>query len=104
LRDFTWVRYAGALSTAILWAEAAVQKDRAIPHGWELLGLYQAENEQEVQAITALQACVRADPARSAAHLALAVSFTNEMRFVETYVTSFSGVAPSRTLLSGPRV
>eukprot|EP00038_Savillea_parva_P031413 m.86169 g.86169 ORF g.86169 m.86169 type:complete len:698 (+) comp9658_c1_seq1:174-2267(+) len=77
--------YAGALSTAILWAEAAVQKDKARADGWEVLGQYQAENEQEVQAITALQSCVRADPARSAAHLALAVSFTNEMRFVETY-------------------
>ena len=83
-------RYAGALSTAILWAEAAVQKDRARAHGWEILGLYQAENEQEVQAITALQACVRADPARSSAHLALAVSYTNEMRFVETWVINFA--------------
>jgi len=77
--------HAGALSTAILWAEAAVQKDRARSDGWEVLGLYQAVNEQENQAIRALQACVRIDPARSAAHLALSVSYTNELRFEETY-------------------
>lgn len=75
----------GALSVAILWFEAAVQREPERADGWEQLGLCQAENEQEVQAIAALREGVRLDPARSTAHLALAVSLTNELRYTEAY-------------------
>lgn len=75
----------GALSTAILWYEAAVQHEPEREEGWEYLGLCQAENEQEVQSIKALSECTRLVPSRSSAHLALAVSFTNELRYNEAY-------------------
>eukprot|EP00041_Stephanoeca_diplocostata_P000391 m.14512 g.14512 ORF g.14512 m.14512 type:complete len:694 (-) comp10467_c0_seq1:1194-3275(-) len=88
---------AGALSTAILWCEAAVQQDLQQPDGWEFLGMSQAENEQEVPAILALQECVRLDPSRSSAHLALAVSYTNELR------TSDAFDALETALRSNPR-
>lgn len=64
---------------------ACPAQDLQQPDGWEFLGLSQAENEQEVPAILALQECVRLDPARSSAHLALAVSYTNELRFSDAF-------------------
>lgn len=75
----------GALGGAILWFEAAVQMDDTRADGWELLGLSRAENEQEVPAITALRESTRLQPDRASAHLALSVSFTNELQYIEAY-------------------
>lgn len=77
---------AAALSSAridsLLQHEADVQVDPKNASAWFSLGLKQQENEREELAITALQRAIEIDPtvARGAAHLALAISFTNESR------------------------
>ena len=77
---------AAALSSAridsLLQHEADVQIDPKNASAWFSLGLKQQENEREELAITALQRAIEIDPtvARGAAHLALAISFTNESR------------------------
>ncbi|GAA5876445.1 hypothetical protein JCM16303_003535 [Sporobolomyces ruberrimus] len=77
---------AAALSSAridsLLQHEADVQTDPQNAEAWFSLGLKQQENEREELAISALQRSIEIDPtvARGAAHLALAISFTNESR------------------------
>jgi peroxin-5 len=77
---------AAALSSAriesLLQHEADVQTDPQNASAWFSLGLKQQENEREELAISALQRAIELDPtvARGAAHLALAISYTNESR------------------------
>lgn len=77
---------AAALSSAridsLLQHEADVQVDPKNASAWFSLGLKQQENEREELAISALQRAIEIDPtvSRGAAHLALAISFTNESR------------------------
>lgn len=75
----------GALASAILWYEVAVQQDLERPDGWELLGLSRAENEQEEPAMICLRESVRLQADRASAYQALAVSYTNELRYTEAY-------------------
>ncbi|BGP16742.1 hypothetical protein JCM10213_006508 [Rhodosporidiobolus nylandii] len=84
----------GALSSALLERhdsllqhEATVQENPTSAEAWLALGLKQQQNEREDLAIAALRRAVELDSsaANGAAHLALAVSYTNEGRRFEAY-------------------
>jgi len=72
----------GKLSEAILALEAALQRDLTMEESsecWQLLGQAQAENDEDAQAIAALENAVKATPENREARMSLAVSYTNDL-------------------------
>eukprot|EP01114_Cavostelium_apophysatum_P014206 TRINITY_DN3628_c0_g1_i2.p1 TRINITY_DN3628_c0_g1~~TRINITY_DN3628_c0_g1_i2.p1 ORF type:complete len:484 (+),score=168.39 TRINITY_DN3628_c0_g1_i2:369-1820(+) len=69
----------GKISEAILAFEAEAQRNPDNAMCWRLLGQAHAENDKDNKAISALIKSIQKDSSDSAAHLALAVSYTNEM-------------------------
>ncbi|KAH7726353.1 CRE-PRX-5 protein [Aphelenchoides avenae] len=68
----------GNISEAILYYESAVQRNPQDANAWCALGLAQAENEQDVQAIAAFRKSLSIDPKNKEALVGLAVSLANE--------------------------
>ncbi|KAI8323978.1 TPR-like protein [Martensiomyces pterosporus] len=74
-----------SLGDAILALETSVTQTPQDAEMWLLLGLKQQENEQEQAAIAALRKAISLDPNALDAHLALAVSYTNEGYQMDAY-------------------
>ncbi|KAJ1820733.1 hypothetical protein LPJ60_003044 [Coemansia sp. RSA 2675] len=74
-----------SLGDTILALESAVTQAPQDAHLWLQLGLKQQENEQEQAAIAALRKAISLDANSLDAHLALAVSYTNEGYRMDAY-------------------
>ena len=69
----------GVLSEAVLAFEAECQRHPSNSEAWRLLGTVHAENDDDVQAIAALNRAIAADPSNLEALLSLGVAHTNEL-------------------------
>ncbi|KAI7842283.1 hypothetical protein COHA_003924 [Chlorella ohadii] len=69
----------GVLSEAVLALEAECQRNPSNAEAWRLLGTVQAENDDDQQAIAAMNRALAADPSDLDVLLSLGVSHTNEL-------------------------
>lgn len=69
----------GVLSEAVLALEAECQRNPSNAEAWRLLGTVQAENDDDQQAIAAMNRALAADPSDLDILLSLGVSHTNEL-------------------------
>ncbi|GAB4823917.1 hypothetical protein N2152v2_010963 [Parachlorella kessleri] len=69
----------GVLSEAVLALEAECQRNPSNSEAWRLLGTVQAENDDDQQAIAAMNRAHAADPTNLDVLLSLGVSHTNEL-------------------------
>jgi len=69
----------GILNEAVLALEAECQRNPSNAEAWRLLGTVQAENDDDKQAIAAMNRAIAADPNNSDVLLSLGVSHTNEL-------------------------
>ncbi|VDK20487.1 unnamed protein product [Anisakis simplex] len=68
----------GDLLNAILHFESVIHENPSNSQAWYMLGLCQAENERDLQAIAAFKKSIQIDPKNAEAILALSVSYANE--------------------------
>lgn len=68
----------GLLSQAVLAIEAECQRNPGNAEAWKLLGTVQAENDDDIQAIAAMNRALACDPTQTDVLLSLGVSHTNE--------------------------
>lgn len=68
----------GDIPSAVLCFEVAVKKESENAEAWELLGIAQAENENDPQSIAALKRSLELRPDNNRVLMALAVCYTNE--------------------------
>lgn len=73
----------GVLSEAVLALEAEVARRPDHTDAWRLLGTAHAENEDDLQAIAAMDGALRSSPSDLEVLLSLGVSHTNEMDAAE---------------------
>lgn len=84
----------GVLTEAVLAIEAECQRAPGNAEAWRLLGCVQAENDDDSQAIAAMNRALAIDPNDLETLLSLGVSHTNELdtsealRFLQRWVTS----------------
>ncbi|XP_074596770.1 PEX5-related protein-like [Brevipalpus obovatus] len=71
---------AGDIPSAVLFFEAAVQKDSSEYLYWQYLGTTQAQNENDNQAIRALEECIKLKPDNLVGLMTMAASFANKNR------------------------
>jgi peroxin-5 len=92
------------LMETILKLEALVEKDPTNTGAWFELGKKQQENENDSNAIAALQKSIALDPQNLEAYLAIAVSFTNENMTFEAYnsITDWINNNPIYSNIDGP--
>ncbi|EFN57424.1 hypothetical protein CHLNCDRAFT_21245 [Chlorella variabilis] len=69
----------GVLTEAVLALEAECQRSPGNAEAWRLLGTVQAENDDDQQAIAAMNRALAADPSNLDVLLSLGVSHTNEL-------------------------
>ncbi|ORX66971.1 TPR-like protein [Linderina pennispora] len=74
-----------SLADTIMALETSVTQNPQDAQAWLELGLKQQENEREESAIAALRKAIQLDPNGLDAHLALAVSYTNEGYQMDAY-------------------
>lgn len=68
----------GLLTEAVLAIEAECQRNPGNADAWKLLGTVQAENDDDIQAIAAMNRALACDPTNLEVLLSLGVSHTNE--------------------------
>lgn len=69
----------GLLTEAVLAIEAECQRNPTNSEAWRLLGTVQAENDDDIQAIAAMNKALACDPDNLEVLFSLGVSYTNEL-------------------------